>query len=90
MKTFTESARNKFQEAIDYCGNQEKLAEQLSLILGKLIRQSHITKWRNKTEVIPDYVCRPIEQITKGLVKAHELRPDLWDAPKESEQSNAK
>lgn len=78
-------SRQHFQRAIDLVGNQSKLACELSTKMGKTIYQAHVRKWLKITNVIPDYICAHIEEITNGEVKKSDLRPDLWPADKESE-----
>ena len=46
-------------------------ATQVSLVM--------VSRWR-KIGVPPKH-CKTIEEATKGLVKAHELRPDIFSQP---------
>lgn len=65
--------------AVRTVGTQKKLADLLTKEMGHTFYQSHVNKWIHETEFIPSRVCKPIEKITKGKVKKHQLRPDLWE-----------
>lgn len=85
MKYFTLSARKHLKRAIEHVGTQTSLALYLSQELGWTIRQCGVRKWLVESHKVPSYACKPIEAITNGLVLKHQLRPDLWDAPKNSD-----
>ena len=82
MKYYSHKQRNQsrahFQRAISLAGSQSQLAKQLSEKLGKKIYQAHVRKWLKETKVIPDYICKHVEDITCGQVTKAQLRPDLW------------
>lgn len=83
MKYYSEeqkmSSRKHLQRAVDIAGSQSQLARDLSEKLNKTIYQGHVRKWLMNSKVIPDYICKPVEEITNGQVKRSQLRPDLWD-----------
>ncbi|HDU3553371.1 TPA: transcriptional regulator [Klebsiella quasipneumoniae subsp. similipneumoniae] len=59
------------EQAINVLGNQQKLAEAVG------VKQSSVWRWlHNKKRVSPQNVVA-IVNATNGLVKAHEIRPDL-------------
>lgn len=58
------------QKAIGIVGSQEKLAA----ICG--VTQPAVHKWLNGGKVAPERVSAIVEA-TNGVIKAHELRPDL-------------
>ncbi|EPK7525609.1 MULTISPECIES: transcriptional regulator [Klebsiella pneumoniae complex] len=59
------------EKAINALGNQQKLAEAVG------VKQPSVWRWlHNKKRVSPENVVA-IVTATNGLVKAHEIRPDL-------------
>lgn len=61
---------NNLQLAIDYFGNQEKLAKALG------IHAMTTTQWKKRG--IPPKRAKQIEQVTNGQIKAKDLLPDLF------------
>ncbi len=58
------------QKAIDICGGVTALAQKLG------VDQSNVSQWKRRG--VPAVWARPIEKATKGKVKRHELRPDVF------------
>ena len=58
-----------FIKAVAFFGSKSALAKELH------IRPWAVHKWNENK--IPDERCLDIEKLTKGLVTAEELRPDL-------------
>ena len=58
-----------FQRAIDAAGGLGQFCRKLG------ISPQAVTAWRHG---IPAHHVRKIERITRGAVKAHELRPDVF------------
>lgn len=46
------------------------------------VSQGRVSQWL-AGETIPAEKAKAIEEATSGRVTRHELRPDLWDAPKQ-------
>lgn len=67
------------RKAIDILGSQAELARAV----GK--RPGHVWAWLHRDGKVPAEMCRLIEAATNGQVRRHELRPDLFDAPKPEE-----
>jgi len=63
-------------QAIEILGSATALAEKLK------IRQSAVSNWIIRGSV-PANQCLHIERATNGAVKCHELRPDVFPAPKQ-------
>lgn len=55
---------------------QKALAERLG------VSQGLISQWVNGSQVIMAERAKAIEEATAGAVTRHELRPDLFDAPR--------
>lgn len=47
------------------------------------VHQSLISQWIKGARPIAPKKAKAIEEATGGLVKRHELRPDIYDAPVE-------
>lgn len=61
--------------AIAAAGGQSALAKQLG------ISQAMVSHWLTGRKAITPERAKQIEDATGGLVKRHELRPDIFDAP---------
>lgn len=59
------------QRAIDAAGGLTALANALK------VTPQVVNNWRSRKNV-PAEKCREIEDATKGVVKRHELRPDVF------------
>lgn len=58
-----------------------KTTTQAKLAMSLDVDQSLISQWLNgKTKITAERASQ-IEEATKGKVRRHELRPDLWPAP---------
>lgn len=67
----------------------EKLGSQSALARACGIKQGHVWHWLNKSRSVPaDYVLT-IEEATGGAVTRHELRPDIFGKPADSQQKKA-
>lgn len=66
--------------AVDICEGQAQLARKLSDALGKPVSQQWVWNIINRPQAIPAEWCLPIEEVTKGKVTRHQLRPDLYPA----------
>lgn len=65
--------------------NCSKLAKQLGC------SRQLVSHWRRGRQKIPAERAKAIEEKTGGVILRHELRPDLWDAPRAySEQPKAR
>jgi DNA-binding transcriptional regulator YdaS (Cro superfamily) len=53
---------------------------EMAQMLG--VHQSLISQWVNKTRPIAPIKAKDIEEATGGKIKRHQLRPDIFDAPK--------
>jgi DNA-binding transcriptional regulator YdaS (Cro superfamily) len=60
------------RKAIEFFGGTVKLAKKLNYS-----NQSDISKWLYETRLIPIKHAVKIEELTKGKIKAKELRPDI-------------
>ena len=60
-------------KAIEAVGGVTKLAQAVG------VAQSAVSNW--KVRGIPAEKCKAIEEATGGVVKRHQLRPDIFDAP---------
>ncbi len=61
-----------FCKAINYFGNQKRLADAIGVSRGYI---NHIATGRRK---ISPKICVVIEKETKGMILRSELRPDLF------------
>lgn len=61
--------------AIEHCGSATKLAQKIGVTL------MSVSHWRSGRNAITPERAKQIEDATGGLVKRHELRPDIFDAP---------
>lgn len=59
--------------AIDAAGGVGLLAAALG------VTQAAVSNWKQRG--VPPKQCRAIEEATAGVVKRHELRPDIFDPP---------
>lgn len=66
------------RKAVEIVGSQKRLAERLSEVMGRSIKQQHVWRWLNTVRVIAAEFVIPIELVTDGQVTRHELRPDLY------------
>lgn len=71
-------SQEALQRAVDLAGGQTPLAEKLSELMDRPIRQAHVWNWLHRDRRIPGEVCIPIERATGGRVTRSELRPDLY------------
>ncbi len=62
------------RKAISFFGSTIKLAEKLNYA-----NQSNVSKWLYETRLIPIKHAIKIEQLTKGEIKAKDLRPDIFE-----------
>ena len=69
--------------AADLFGTQRALADLLDIHPSMI---SQISTGRRK---VPAYICRKIEEATKGAVTRYELRPDIFGPAPESDDSHA-
>lgn len=69
---------NALQRAVDACGSQSELARRLKK------KPGHVWAWLHRDGKVPPGIARAIEDATGGLVKRHELRPDIFDPPAEA------
>jgi DNA-binding transcriptional regulator YdaS (Cro superfamily) len=65
---------NPIDRAIAIAGGQSALAKWLG------VSQAMVHKWKGGASITPER-AKQIEVATGGLVKRHELRPDIFDAP---------
>ena len=72
-------SQQALRKAIELVGGQVALARAL----GPPIRQAHVWKWLNRTQLgVPAEYCRAIEGLTQGQVTRYDLRPDVFgEAP---------
>lgn len=59
------------RKAISFFGGTVKLSEQLN------VHHADVSKWLYEKRSIPIKYAVEIEQLTKGKIKAKELRPDI-------------
>jgi DNA-binding transcriptional regulator YdaS (Cro superfamily) len=64
--------------AIECIPQAEGRRYRMAQLLGT--NQANIANWLYGTPVDPRY-CVAIEQLTRGKVRAHQLRPDVFPAP---------
>lgn len=68
-------------KAKDICKGQHGLARAINLRLHskvKRVKQQNVWSWLNESGVVPAEYCIPIEEATRGEVKAIHLRPDIF------------
>lgn len=75
---------NYLQKTIELAGGQNQLAKKITAwhaVRGAdlVVRQQYVWKWlRSKSPMPPAEHCRAIEDITRGAVTIHDLRPDVF------------
>jgi DNA-binding transcriptional regulator YdaS (Cro superfamily) len=62
-------------KAIEIVGTQREFARCLSISPGL------VSQWKNGTRPVAANHCLAIEAVTKGAVKAKDLRPDVFIRP---------
>jgi DNA-binding transcriptional regulator YdaS (Cro superfamily) len=60
------------RRAVEIAGGQTALAHALG------VQQAHVWNWLNRNKRLPAEYVIPVERATKGKVKRHELRPDIY------------
>lgn len=70
--------RDEIKRAVVCVGGQTALADRLTEIMQKQIKQAHIWNWLNRDKKLEGEYCIPIEKATEGKVTRHQLRPDLY------------
>lgn len=72
------TAHEALERAVRAAGSQSKLAEMLG------VKQAHVWHWLNKAQRgVPAERVRAIESATG--IPAHELRPDIFQAPERAD-----
>jgi DNA-binding transcriptional regulator YdaS (Cro superfamily) len=69
--------RNSIEQAAFYAGGQSALARELG------ITHQAVQAWCHKNRIPAEWVIQ-VEQIVKGKITRHELRPDLYPIEKPS------
>lgn len=64
--------QSPLERAIDIVGSQAALAKALG------VKPQHIWNWINRDKKVPAEQVLLIEAATRGEVKRHELRPDIY------------
>lgn len=59
-------------------GGQSALAKRLSNLLSHPFSRGHVNMWTSGNRRIPPWVCIPVEVLSCGKIKAHQLRPDVF------------
>lgn len=71
--------KHNLEKAVKIVGGQAALAEGISELFGKKIRQGHVWRWLNLAKKgVPAEYCPLIEKLTDGAVRREDLRPDIW------------
>jgi DNA-binding transcriptional regulator YdaS (Cro superfamily) len=55
---------------------------ELARLLG--VSKQLVSHWRVGRARVPAERCKEIERVTGGRIRAHQLRPDIFDAPAEA------
>lgn len=64
---------NAMKKAVIFFGGTVKLSEKLN------IHNAHVSKWLYGRRLIPIKHAIKIENLTKGEIKAKDLRPDVYE-----------
>jgi len=64
---------------------REKGLTQTAFAAELHVSQGLVWQWLNGKTPITAERARQIEAVTGGLVRRHELRPDIFDAPQEAQ-----
>jgi len=82
--------KEALQRAVAIFETQQALADALSAVLHKRIRQQHISNWLNRDLHVPSDYCPAIEHVTRKRIAATpalagtapvlavQLRPDIF------------
>lgn len=62
--------------AIEFAGGQTALAKLLN------VSPQLVWQWAKDKRPVGPLKAKAIEELTGGAVKRHELRPDIYDAPR--------
>lgn len=73
-----EDTRPFVRSAVEYCGSQKKLAQRLSEILGRDIKQQNVWRWLNTVKVIDGDIARGLDEATEGQIDRAQVRPDIF------------
>lgn len=67
----------RISQAIDKAGGQTAVAEKLSKLTGRRVRQSKVSMWLHRRRIPPEWVI-PLETVLDCPLKRHDIRPDLY------------
>lgn len=72
--------KEALSRAVEFCGGQSAFAASINLYLGEgKVSQPYVSQVINKVKKIPAEWAIPTEKVTNGVIKRHQLRPDLYE-----------
>jgi len=81
--------KSALEKAVEIATGQKALADELSLICNRPVKQAHVWNWLNTTrDGVPGEYVIPICAAIDYQVTPHELRPDLYPNPSDGLPQN--